>query len=1488
MIAGLLLFAGFAFAPGRPADISAATGETGTRDREPARLRPGTSGESTASGNDWPGRWLTAAPDKTGFDPEPLDRSVRRIGEMDGVYSVLVVRRGRLVVERYFREGYREKPHNMKSASKSLISALVGIAVDEGRMGLDQPIQELLPYKTIFEDPEKQRITVRHLLTMTSGLVPTSYQAYNTMIAESDWVEAALRRPMNAAPGTRFQYSTGDAHILSGILTAVTGMSTRAYAEKMLFGPLGITVQGWDRDPSGVFMGGNNLSLFPRDMAKLGLLYLDGGSFGRRQVLPREWVRESTLPREDGDNEIYGRYGYLWYTRPGGEEAFVAVGFGGQYIYVSPPDDCVIVITSTLESKGHAWEKTLFRLLQGGILGSLDGHPKRTPASVAASSPEDPVVAPGKDTLRPISRGRTTANLALRNVPGTDGTRLALVPREAEVPIFQTADGWHRIRYRGRPGWIYGGYVEILALEPVEGESLPQAPRAARTTSRLNLRGGPGETHPVLMTLVPDSPLIVTSQTGKWLHVRAGDRKGWVYGPYVRISPLSGEKTVRQPSAPEGLTPQKQAAAVPDNARSAPIEVSSGSEKRIGTLPRAPSDGKDRVRAVEAGTEQMRLALENQRRETTKYRAEKNRLTSDLISANEKIRTLEEEIRIARAGRSAVETDLHRLRREAASTTRTAEASQTALKTLSAKLSDAQAREQTLAATIDTLRNDGKTLRATVARLREELDAAKRRETLEVSMAREGYEKDRAAADSRIAALNGSLREATEGRNRLQAELAGLRGDLAALRDALSEKEKKIEGAAVARASLEKDLAALRRELANRAEKSAIAQSELSARLAETEKKLERERRSAGQAREAAGTLSGQLSSAREEIGKLAQTLEKERREKETLKDALVSSQKDLIEKDRQTIEASKARKALEKDLASSRARIATREKTLTEALNRRDVLAGEVMGLREEIVHLRQEAEIAAERQTALSDAFDAAVEELRSAKGALQTARNDKAALNRELAALRERLDRSVPVRKALEAELVLLRRETSAQVAASQKDRSRLRFELAFLERELESVRVVAEQSDRERKILSQELAASKSQIEGLVKSLEASRSDQEKLKTVVAKLGKDLAAERAAARESSSDRSRLERDLASSRSRLSVLEKTLKERSDAGDRLEAVVAGQKKALEAQRQAVAESGAARQKLLNDLQTATGRVEKRDRALEAAGRDREKLERSVSALRRALTVRSRAAAASSAGQKSLENRLTESREQQARLADKLATSTARQQEMAARMVDLQTELERQRAAAHGLAATAQNLTAALTDARNRIDSLTPKINDSRQKVRVTQRMARASDIAGKSLNTSRTDASAKVRKEFPPQREIPLTGVAASSGTTPRPVHSESIDAFVRSWALAWSKKDADAYLSHYSTSFRPRGSLTLEAWRNRRQERIARPAFIEVSVLNLSAEMVSPDTARVSFHQSYRSDTYGDRVLKILDLVREDGRWKIAGEISRHIAP
>jgi CubicO group peptidase (beta-lactamase class C family) len=279
----------------------------------------------------------------------PAFEDAARLGRLR---SLLVQRDGRVVAERYWRGASPTRRANIKSASKSVISALVGIAIQRGDItGVRQPLVGLLPDEpALRSDPRKARITVGDLLSMRAGLEPTSFGNYGSWVSSRNWVRDALRRPMVDDPGGRMLYSTGSTHLLSAALTRATGASTYAYARRHLFAPLGVELRPWTRDPQGIYFGGNDMYLTPREMARFGQLYLDGGVANGRRVLPKAWIDSSWAVRTYSPWNGHG-YGYGWWTRPvRGRPVHFAWGYGGQFVFVVPSLRLVVVTTSESEA----------------------------------------------------------------------------------------------------------------------------------------------------------------------------------------------------------------------------------------------------------------------------------------------------------------------------------------------------------------------------------------------------------------------------------------------------------------------------------------------------------------------------------------------------------------------------------------------------------------------------------------------------------------------------------------------------------------------------------------------------------------------------------------------------------------------------------------------------------------------------------------------------------------------------------------------------------------------------------------------------------------------------------------------------------------------------------------------------------------------------------------------------------------------------------
>ena len=295
--------------------------------------------------------WKISTPEAQGVDSRKLLAMFQGIKAKGGsdLHSILIVRNGYLITESYLAPYHKETLHNVKSASKSILSALVGIALREKYVSsLDQKVSEFYP--EYVDDPRKREITLRHLLTMTAGLA-WSYDRETASPVSPNNLEAWSVVPMRDPPGEKFEYNTMLAHMMSAILTKASGRSTKEFADSFLFKPLGISGVQWIKDNKGIYLGGSELFLRPRDMAKFGLLYLNKGVWNGQQVVPREWVEESTSPKvsigPDLNYPMAIKYGYWWWIPAQG---YQARGYNGQYIIVRPDLKMVVAVTSEDQS----------------------------------------------------------------------------------------------------------------------------------------------------------------------------------------------------------------------------------------------------------------------------------------------------------------------------------------------------------------------------------------------------------------------------------------------------------------------------------------------------------------------------------------------------------------------------------------------------------------------------------------------------------------------------------------------------------------------------------------------------------------------------------------------------------------------------------------------------------------------------------------------------------------------------------------------------------------------------------------------------------------------------------------------------------------------------------------------------------------------------------------------------------------------------------
>ncbi|HTQ54404.1 MAG TPA: serine hydrolase [Bryobacteraceae bacterium] len=292
--------------------------------------------------------WAESAPAAEGLDAAPLARMDAHIqARLPHVRSVLIARHGRLVFEKYYGDVSRDTLQNIQSMTKSISSALVGIALRKKDIrSLDDKVLDYLPaFQGIVTDERVKRITIRHLLTMSSGIDATR-GSFDKIMAHP--VPDTLRGRLIFDPGAGFKYSDPGAHLLGSVLWKATGMPVLEFARKELFGPLGVERFTWYADNVGLQSGGMSGLCRARDILKLGELYLRKGTWQGREIVPAGFVADSVRVHNSGD--FYGetaRYGYMWWIAKVAQyDAFYARGYGGQYLMVIPKADLVVLCTS--------------------------------------------------------------------------------------------------------------------------------------------------------------------------------------------------------------------------------------------------------------------------------------------------------------------------------------------------------------------------------------------------------------------------------------------------------------------------------------------------------------------------------------------------------------------------------------------------------------------------------------------------------------------------------------------------------------------------------------------------------------------------------------------------------------------------------------------------------------------------------------------------------------------------------------------------------------------------------------------------------------------------------------------------------------------------------------------------------------------------------------------------------------------------------------
>ena len=359
----------------------------------------GTSPSACAAPAGLPGGWQTAAPEGEGLDPKPIcaiGPALEKIWYVAHPNGVVVVRHGVLVYEHYFAGYFAGDMHAMNSITKSVVALLAGIAFDRGWLtDLNAPVFSFFPEYPGLRTPDKDKISLRDLLTMTSGLnwpegaiaYGDSGNIYDRMLLAPDPYSFALARPLAAPPGTKWNYNSGGVDLLGDTLMKVSHQPLDGFAQEALFDPLEFRNWMWRRMPNGKFPAGTGLFVRLRDLAKIGQLVLNRGAWHGHQIVSAQWIREMT-GRQVALNESYlhgaNSYGYLWWrgrSKVADRDISLVggVGYDGQRLYVVPSEDMVVAVTAGIHPDDVAGNVALDMALRAAVEHRHDAtvSPKR-------------------------------------------------------------------------------------------------------------------------------------------------------------------------------------------------------------------------------------------------------------------------------------------------------------------------------------------------------------------------------------------------------------------------------------------------------------------------------------------------------------------------------------------------------------------------------------------------------------------------------------------------------------------------------------------------------------------------------------------------------------------------------------------------------------------------------------------------------------------------------------------------------------------------------------------------------------------------------------------------------------------------------------------------------------------------------------------------------------------------------------------------------
>jgi CubicO group peptidase (beta-lactamase class C family) len=300
--------------------------------------------------------WETASLRDMHISQNLVEQGFQQAASRWFINSIIIIRHGKIGAERYFNSKNANSYQTIRSVSKSFLSALVGIAISKGSIKLEQKAADFFPeYFSDIKDSRVKNITVEHLLKMKSG-IKGDESFYFTFTGSNNWVKTIVESQLEFEPGTKRQYSTAGTHLLGAVLAKAVDANLMDYGKANLFDPMGINIKNWFKDPQGNYFGGNDMYFTTRDMAALGLLYMNKGMVKGHQIVPGDWTVNSVKNLSGATYSSWGKltdygYGYLWWNGTLAEkEIYFALGHGGQFVVCVPSLDLIIAANSYPDS----------------------------------------------------------------------------------------------------------------------------------------------------------------------------------------------------------------------------------------------------------------------------------------------------------------------------------------------------------------------------------------------------------------------------------------------------------------------------------------------------------------------------------------------------------------------------------------------------------------------------------------------------------------------------------------------------------------------------------------------------------------------------------------------------------------------------------------------------------------------------------------------------------------------------------------------------------------------------------------------------------------------------------------------------------------------------------------------------------------------------------------------------------------------------------